>query len=218
MADQVQDSLLREIDEEIRQEKYAKLWKQFGKYIIAVAVIVVFGVAGYQGWRSWDIKTRMAQSDQFEAALEMRRSGDLEAARNAFVELSDDAGAGYASLARFHEIAILEKNGDRNAAIEAYRQVSEDSAFTEDFQNLAVILGAFLELDNADPVELTARIEPLTAAENPWRFSALEISGLLAIRASDSDKAREIFTQLTNDAATPQGIRGRAAEMLAILG
>ena len=218
MADQVQDNLLREIDEELRHEKYSKLWKRYGSYIIAVAVIVVGSVAGYQGWRGWDIKTRMEQSDRFEAALEVLRSNDLEAARNAFVELSDDAGAGYATLARFHETAILAKNGDRVAAIEAYRQIADESSVTADFRNLAIILGAFLELEDGDPTQLSARIEPLTAAENPRRFSALEISALLAYRAGNTDKAREVFKQLTDNAATPQGIRGRAAEMLAVLG
>jgi hypothetical protein len=218
VADQVQDNLLREIDEELRQEKYSKLWKQYGSYIIAVAVIVVGTVAGYQGWRTWDIKTRMEQSDRFEAALEMQRSGDLEAARNAFVELSDDAGAGYATLARFHETAILAKNGDRNAAIESYRQIAEETSATDDFRNLAIILGATLELDDADPAQLAARIEPLTGPESPWRFSALEITALLAVRAGDAEKARTVFKQLTDDAATPQGIKGRAAEMLASLG
>ncbi|MBL6927972.1 MAG: tetratricopeptide repeat protein [Rhodospirillales bacterium] len=218
MADQVQDNLLREIDEELRQEKYSKLWKQYGSYIIAVAVIIVGSVGGYQGWRSWDTRTRMEQSDRFEAALEIQRAGDLEAARNAFVELSDDAGAGYATLARFHETAILAKNGDRNAAVESYRQISEDSSVTDDFRNLAIILGALLELDDADPAQLAARIEPLTGAENPWRFSALEITGILAFRTGDSEKARTVFKQLSDDAATPQGIRGRAAEMLASLG
>ncbi|MBC8158500.1 MAG: tetratricopeptide repeat protein [Alphaproteobacteria bacterium] len=218
MADQVQDNLLREIDEELRQEKYPKLWKRYGSYIIAVAVIIVGGVAGYQGWRNWDIKSRMEQSDRFEAALEVQRAGDLEAARNAFVELSDDAGAGYATLARFHETAILAKNGDRNAAIESYEQISEDTSVTEDFRNLAIILGAMLELDSADPAQLTARLEPLADAKNPWRFSALEITGLLALRAGDTEKARKIFTQLSDDATAPQGIRGRAAEMLASLG
>ncbi len=218
MADQVQDSLLREIDEELRQEHYAKLWKKYGSYIVAFAVIIVAAVAGYQGWRAWDIKSRMEQSDRFQAALELKQSGDSEAARNAFAELADDAGDGYATLARLQKASVLEQNGDRQGAIAAYNQIAEDSSASEHFRDLAIILGALLEADSADPAQLTAKLKPLTAAENPWRFSALEITGLLAYRANDKDKAREIFGKLAEDAAAPQGIRGRAAEMMAILG
>ena len=55
MADQQDDGLLREIDEELRQEQAQKLWKTYGKYVIAVAVAVVAVVAGYQGYRAYDL-------------------------------------------------------------------------------------------------------------------------------------------------------------------
>jgi len=218
VADPIQDSLLREIDEELRQEKYAKLWKKYGNYVVVAAVILVAGVAGYQGWRNWDLKTRMEQGDRFLAALDLRAAGDLPAARKAMADLAGDAGKGYATLARFQEASLMEKGGDAKGAAAAYRALSEDSSVGESFRHLATILGAFLELDQADPGELAGRVAPLTKADSPWRFSALEITGLLAARSSDKTKAREIFTQLSGDTSAPQGVRGRAAEMLAILG
>ncbi len=218
MADQVQDSLLREIDEELRQEHYAKLWKRYGKYIIAAAVVLVVGVAGYQGWRNWDIQSRRSQSEQFQVALDQKRSGDLEAARNAFAEMAEDASAGYATLARFQEAAVMEESGDTQGAITVYKGLAGDSSIPERYQGLAVILGALLEMDDADPAALTQRLAPLTEGDNPWRFSALEITGFLAYKSGDTDRAREIFDRLSNDAAAPQGIRGRAAEMTAVLG
>jgi hypothetical protein len=117
VADQLQDSLLREIDDELRHEKYAKLWKKYGKYVVAFAVLLVVGVAGYQGWRSWDLKTRTEQSNRFLAALDLRANGDLESARKALAELAGDAGKGYATLARFQEAALMENLGDGKAQL-----------------------------------------------------------------------------------------------------
>lgn len=218
MADQIQDSLLREIDDELRHEKYAKLWKKYGNYVVAFAVLLVVGVAGYQGWRGWDLKTRTEQSDRFLAALDLRADGKPEAAQKALADLAGDAGKGYATLARFQEAALLESQGNRKGAIAAYGTLSNDGAVSESFRQLAVVLGALLELDTGDPGALTERLAPLTSAGNPWRFTALEITALLAVRSNNVAKAREIFTQLSGDAQTPQGIRGRASEMLAILG
>jgi len=218
VADHMQDSLLREIDEELRQEKYAKLWKKYGNYVIAFAVLLVVGVAGYQGWRAWDLKTRAEQSDRFLAALDLRAAGNLPAARDALTELAGDAGKGYATLARFQEAAVLEQIGDRQGAAAAYEALSNDRSVPESFRQLAVVLGALVQLDSADPETLSARLVPLTATGNPWRFTALEIRALLAVRSGEVGRAREIFTQLTEDASTPPGIRGRASEMLAILG
>ena len=34
------ESLFREVDEEVRQERFKKLWERFGNYIIALAFLV----------------------------------------------------------------------------------------------------------------------------------------------------------------------------------
>jgi hypothetical protein len=58
----------------------------------------------------------------------------------------------------------------------------------------------------------------LTAGNSPWRHSALELTALLAQRSGDAAKAREIYTSLADDPTTPRQLRGRAAEMVAVLG
>ena len=67
MADQT-DGFLREIDEELRQEHYEKLWKRYGKYVIGAAVALVVTVAGYQTWRSSVTESRRAEGERFAAA------------------------------------------------------------------------------------------------------------------------------------------------------
>ena len=65
-----QDSLFREVDEELRQEQFSKLWKQYGKYAIGAAVSLVAAVGGYQAWQTWDLNRRTADSLQFAGALQ----------------------------------------------------------------------------------------------------------------------------------------------------
>ena len=60
-------------------------------------------------------------------------------------------------------------------------------------------------------------MQPLTADSSPWRFTALELTGLLAHRANDDTKAKTIFAKLADDREAPQGVRARAAEILASL-
>ena len=54
MADE-QDVLLREIDEELKQERLHKLWDRYGNYAISGALALVIGVAGIKGWQSYDL-------------------------------------------------------------------------------------------------------------------------------------------------------------------
>ena len=43
--------IFREIDEELRQERYERLWRSYGKYVIGIGVALVITLLG---WKSWD--------------------------------------------------------------------------------------------------------------------------------------------------------------------
>ena len=53
---------------------------------------------------------------------------------------------------------------------------------------------------------------------SPWRFSAREMSAVLAARAGDKDKARTLFQQLADDSQAPAGVRSRAADLATLYG
>lgn len=40
--------IFQEVEEDVRRERYEKLWKKYGNYIIALAVLIVAGVAAFQ--------------------------------------------------------------------------------------------------------------------------------------------------------------------------
>ena len=222
MAKRTEDGIFREIDEELRHENYAKLWKRYGKYIFAMVLGLVVSVAGYQFWSTYDIDTRTAMGERFATALDLGESKDTQAAIDAFAGLSADAGGGYAMLARFQEAALLARNGRRAASAAAYRQLANDGGIDALYRDLALVIGVIHEMnnpaDNADTAELSLRLAPLTADGNPWRHSAMEITALLEEQAGNRNQARELFTRLGNDATAPRGVRSRANEMLAAFG
>ncbi len=218
MAEQPQDNLLREIDEELRQEQYAKLWKKYGTYIIAVAAVIVLSVAGYQGWRTYDTSSRMEYGERFAAAQKLAATEKNDEARQAFAELATDANAGYSLLARFQEAALETRQGDTGGAGVGFRALADDDGLPAVYRDLALIIEALNSLDSADPADLKRRLAPLAADDNPWRHLALELTATLDFRTGQVDEARKTLTRLSEDATTPQGVRLRASEVLAALG
>ncbi len=218
MADPLQDSLIREIDEDIRKEKYAKLWKSYGNYVIAAAVALVVGVAGFQGWYSYDLEKRETEGEQMAGAMALSE-GEPSAALTELRSLAESAGGGYALLARFQEAALVAGEGDEEAAIAIYRKLGTEAGDPM-YRDLAVVLGAQHQLASAgssvDRVELERTLQPITAEDNPWRYSAREIIGILALQVGDNAKAAEIFSALATDFRAPQGLRSRAAELQAV--
>ena len=217
MAGPLQDSLIREIDEDLRKERYAKLWKSYGNYVIAGAVVLVVGVAGFQGWYTYDLHRREAQGEQLARAMALS-ADDSSDALGELQSLAENAGDGYALLASFQEAALLAKGGDQQAAIAIYRELATE-ADDPMYRDLAFVLGAQHQLASAgtsvDRVELERTLQPITADDNPWRYSAREIIGILALQAGDNAKAVEIFSALATDLRAPQGMRLRAAELQA---
>lgn len=209
--------VFREVDEDLRHERYQKLWNKYGRVLIGAAVGIVVLTAAWQGWLAWQTRQNEAQGEQFIAALQLLQRGQTGAAINVLEALEQDAGKGYATLSRLQRAGALVTAGDRREAIALYDAVSADTSVHPSLRDLATLMAAQNLLDSADRPTLERRLQPLTGDVNPWRFSARELLALAALRANDAAKAREIFAALTDDQTTPQGIRARAAEMLAAL-
>jgi len=212
--------IFREIDEELRQEKYEKLWQRYGKLIVAAAISVLLAVAGYRGWDQYQTSQRLEDGARFSTAKSLLESGKSTEARALFDAIGRDSGTSYGDLARFHSAALRAKAGDLAGATEDYGKIAADSNIGKPFRDLAVVLGALNVINNpsADLAAVSANLQPLSEAGNPWRHSALEIMALIAQKSGDIKTARGYFKRLVDDAEAASGVRGRASQMLAIIG
>ena len=205
---------IREIEEDLRRETLEKLARKYGGYAIGLAVAIVLAIAAYTGWQRYTESYRADQARQYESALQLVASGDAKA-QEALAALADDDG--YATLARFQSAALKAEAGDTAGAVAIYEQLVADGSVDQHLRDLALILLALRSADTAAPDALTQRLQPLTEPGNPWRYSALEITAVLAVRSGDKAKAQEIFTGLADDLDAPQALRQRATEVLAAL-
>jgi hypothetical protein len=213
-----QEQFFEEVSEELKQERYAQLWKKYGRYFVGLAVAVVLGVAGYQYWRGEQVKAAEAASVRFASALALAKDGKFKEAATSLAALGQDGPKGYAALARLQQAAQTIKAGDRAGAMLVLEQLANDTSVDPLFREIAVVHWAYAGLDDADPAKMTERLKPLTAKDNPWRHMALELSALYAERAGRRADAIQILTDLEKDKDAPQGARSRAKELLAILG
>ncbi|MCW5729371.1 MAG: tetratricopeptide repeat protein [Alphaproteobacteria bacterium] len=209
--------IFREVDEEVRREQYLKLWRTYGKYAIAVALAIVIGVAGYQGFREYERRQAQGAAERFALALADARSGKAREAAAAFESLAADAPAGYRALAELQAAANFSAAGDGIRAVEIYDRLAGSRAPDSRIPDLARILAAMLLLEDGKIDEAEARLQPVAAGSGAFRHSARELAALARLKAGDTKGAREKFAELSDDATTPPGIRARAAELLAAL-
>jgi hypothetical protein len=209
--------VFKEVDEDLRRDNAAKVWKKYAPYIIGTVVAVVLAVAGVQGWRAYDLDRRSKLSDKFATALDAAAAGDTASSQEILSDLSDPASGGYQGLAAFEDARLRAKNGDIDGAIAIWDRLAATSSLGESLQKAAVILSVMNQIDTGDAQSLRQRLEPLTAEGQPYRAAALEMSALLALRQGDKEEARTLYSTLADDRNAPAGTRARATQMLAAL-
>jgi hypothetical protein len=212
--------IFREVDEELARERYEKLWKRYGIYLIALAVLIVAAVAGWKIWENRQASLRQAEGARFAAAATLMQDGKTAEAEAAFRQIAAETGSGYGILARFYDAGLRVKAGQATAAIEIYDAIAADSSVPATMRDLATVLGGLQALGVAsiDAKAIESRIQPLTSPGNGFRHIALEIVALAAQRAGDAEKAKSNYKAIVDDPAAPTGVRTRAAQMLNILG
>ena len=209
--------IIREVEEDLRRERYEALWKQYGNYVVAAAFAIIVGVAGYQGWQHWQKSRADAAGARYEGAMLLMREGKADEAATALEALVKDTPAGYQSLGRLSLAASAAKAGKKVEALAQYQGVADDAAADPMLRSFAQLRAAELRLDEADFTEMQNRLTPLLAEGQPWRLTAQELLGLAAYKAKNSEEASKAFTLLLSDPGVPQGLRQRAEMMMTLI-
>ena len=208
--------IFREVDEEVRRERLEQLWKRYGNYIIAVALVILVGVGAWRGYIYWQERKAAEAGAAYEAASVLADEGKHQEAEQAFAKLATDGTAGYRGLARFREAAQLGLS-DPKAAVAAYDALTSDASLGRSMQDLATMRAALLLVDTAPYQELRGRLEPLTAADRPFRHSARELLAFSAWRSGDGAAARKWIDAVLTDPSAPSSIRNRIDVLAALV-
>ena len=207
------ESLFREVDEEVRREQAKKLWDRYGTYLVAVSLAEIVGVAGWKGWQYWQLSRSQAA-----AKVYFNQGADAAGPRDSDLqELARSGPAGYALLARFSLAGELAKTGKRDEAVKAYEAIAADRSVPQAFREAATIRAAYLLADTASSADLKARLADLDKPESVWRLPIKEIYALAAWREGRYQDAYRLVGEIAADPAAPQGMRQRAQIMAAVL-
>lgn len=211
------DSLLREVEDELRQDELKKLWDRYGTYLLAAAALLIIGVFVFQQFDASRKAAAEAEGARFEAARRLLLEKKTPEAEAAFAEIAKSASTGYASLARLEAAAGLVKAEKSAEAVAAYDAIAADTSASPILRDFARLQAASLKLGTADWSELQNRLGGLTDEQNAFRALARELLGLAAQRAGRNDDARKLFLQVIGDAKASQSQKDRVSGFLSAL-
>ncbi len=206
----------REIDEEVRRDQIATLWRKYGTLVILAAALVMAGIGGWRFYRDRQFQAAQTVGASFEEASALAKAGKDAEAEAAFGKIAQSDAPGYRLLARFRSASALAKH-DVPGGVKAFEALAGDASVGELLQGLARIRAAMLLIDTASYQDISGRIEELTVPGGAWRNSARELLGLASLRAGDFEKAGRWFDQMIVDPGVAPSQRQRAEVMLELV-
>lgn len=208
--------IFHEVDEEVRREQLKKLWDRYSLYIIAVAVLIVAGIAGWRGYEWWIGKQAQAAGAAFEQAVTLSEQGKHAEAQAAFDKLAAEAPGGYPVLAQLRAAAGL-AGSKPEEAVKAYDALAADPAIGTALQDLASVRAAMLRVDGAPFDEMQRRLDTLANSDRAFRHSARELLALSAWHHQDFTAARKYIDMIASDAEAPPAMRNRVQILSALI-
>ena len=204
--------IFREVEEDVRRERFRKLWKQYGDYVIVAAAIVVIGVAGYVAWQRYDAGRRVAASAQLLVAQNLSAPGPAEAA---FAKLAQTAPGGYRRLALLEQADSMIAEGKTAPAVDLLKSIAHDDSGP--LGAVARLRAAWALADTAPRGDLETLLAPLTPASSAWSEPAREVLAYSDYRAAKTMAAQTEYQSLADDAQAPDSLRQRARAMVEFL-
>jgi hypothetical protein len=211
------DSFVSEVDESLRQERMLDLAKRYGVWLIGAFVAVLIGVAGWQLWRGQSTNAARDHAEEYAAAQEMARSGNLDGAKAEFERLTEDGPGVYRNMARMEYAAVLQAQGDLEGALAGFDEAAE-RASDPVMKQTAQLRAAYIAAETQDFAALQQRLNPLIESDSRLAYLARELLAIEAWEAGQTDLARDTLENLSLAFDAPEAVRNRAQIALAVIG
>jgi hypothetical protein len=211
------DSFVHEVDESLRQDRMLALAKKYGPWLIGAFVAVLIGVSGWMWWKDYSLQQSRAHAEEYVAAQQMAGEGNLDQAKAEFERLTGEGPQVYRVMARLEHAAILEMQGDLEAALAEFDRAAEQ-ANDPIMRDTARLRAAYIVAETQDFAALQTRLEPLLESDSRLSYPARELLGIEAWEAGNLDLARETLQNLTLAFDAPEQVQQRAQIALSVIG
>lgn len=211
------DTFVQEVDEKLREERMMDWAKRYGPWVGGAVLAFLLVVGGWQFWREYSVTQARAHADEYVAAQELARAGNLDGAKTAFGELRTEGPRAYRAMAMMEYAAILSEQGDLEAALAEFDRAAE-AAPDPTMRDTARLRAAFIAAETQDFAALQARLQPLIDDETSFSFLASELLAIEAWEAGQLDLARATLEPLAVALGAPQAVQERAQIALSVIG
>ncbi len=205
------DSFIEEVTEEVRRDRLFLLFRKYGW----IGVLIVLATVGGAAYSEWTKAQATARAQAFGDAVSTALDQTTPEARQTALSAVPAEGE---QLAVLNLLLSSDPVTDKAASLAALDKVIADASLPPVYHDLAVLRRVIIAGADMPLADRRAALDAIAVAGRPYRPLAVEQMAYLDLEAGDTEAALKRLRALTEDQDAPQGLRGRATQMIVVLG
>lgn len=218
IAPDTNEAFMREVDDELRRDRAAHLWRRWGLIAIGAVIVALIALGAWLFWRNQQETARGVEGEQMAQSIQKLEAGDVAGATPTLNTLAASRTKGYRATAQLALAATALEKGDVDGAVKRYAAIAADATFDQPFRDLATIRQTAAEYDKLTPAQVVDRLRPLAVPGTPFFGSAGEMTAIAYMRLGKPKVAGTMLAAMAIDQQVPEGIRSRAVQLAAANG
>ena len=213
----VEDALLREVVEDVKNEQLQQIWNKYGLYIIIGIALILTATISFDSIKAWREKKDQELSNSYSIALSLHNQGRLDESLDLYNSLAKSNSGIYDDLAKIQIANVYFEQEKLEDAINVLETMLKDSGTVDQMKKIAALKLVSYKLDNNAPAdEITTLINSISDDEELSDI-AKEMTAMLYIRENDITKAKEEYQKIIASGTAPDTLKSRALDMINLL-
>ena len=204
-------NIFREVDEDIRKERYINLFRKYGVYVIAIIVIIVGTLAGIQFYSGYQVNKNEMLFAEYINIIEKNSDDTLE-------KLSDSGNTSNLFLNGMYLLKrsdLLVASGQINQATLLLSEAIENNALNKIHNDVAIYKLLMINIETLSIEEIKSYQNKLISEVDAFYLTE-ELIAIKFLMEGQKEDAIKKFSELSTNNSVPIEIKNRSAVFIKI--
>ncbi len=213
-----QEAFIKEVNEDLKNEEFKKIWDKYGIYIIILIVAALTAAVSFETIKSWYTKKMQTWSDTYAYAISMYNQNKYDDSMESLnYIIAKDYGI-FTELAQMQKINILLDQNKIDDATKLMEQVINDKSFNPQLKQTVIFKLASYKIENAPLAEIEALIgDTARDINSSWQPAAAEMLAVAYLHNGKTAEAKEIYNNLLKNDKASEIMKARISDIMSVL-
>ena len=209
-------NIFNEVDEDIRKERYKKLWSRYGKYLIGLIILIVLIFSINQYLVSKNISDNKKLLDIYFSAAEDIEKSQFQLANESLNKIYNSKNTTLAAFSAFKLSESYFMNNDNNNATSVLENIFNNNSLETIYREIALYKYIMINFDVLDINDIESKVSIINDKESQLKPYFEELLGIKYITIGNKSKASFIFDELSSSENTPFDLKVRLEKLIQI--